>query len=556
MVILATALDALILLGLIGTAIIAATGGGHFSVAGITIRATSVGNPLLAVFVCATLRVLATYRIRSLLLARAPRDLAETASVTAALIERWCQSGERARTQRLMLGIVALSIALKVWQALSQPGFLTGDDVEIHEMTLSYLFGKAWPVWDLRSPVYPFLFVLPAQAVALWAGVSDVGALVGLGRCVVALLSAVSLVAVYRIGLAQTGLPRFALLAVALLAISKLHNGYASTELPRTVAGALLAVSYLLLVARQPDHLKTILGGVLLGLAASLRFSECIYIVAAIVSLLWMGRTVHAAVTVLVSLATAATLLLAGDALYWGKAWHSVSSIVDYTLVTRQSSRGFQAWHYYASHLTGWTTPGMAALALLGVVWARRWELAPWVVVPLLALSTLPHKEERYLVPMMPFVALLAAHGIRALLAEKKTFDSADPWRGKALLVGVAIVIVSLIGEAAGFRLQRSSGAVRQIHALHGSIGSSRVVAEQSWRFGGWLYVPASSQLVAMESLSPDELTAVLCAANQRTVVLLWTADNRDALERASACGFSSTSARRPDQYMVLMRQP
>ena len=33
--------------------------------------------------------------------------------------------------------------------------FMTGDDVEIHEMSLGLLLHHPWPIWDLRSAVFP-----------------------------------------------------------------------------------------------------------------------------------------------------------------------------------------------------------------------------------------------------------------------------------------------------------------------------------------------------------------------------------------------------------------
>src|SRR5207342_3233171 len=78
---------------------------------------------------------------------------------------------------------------IRVFLAWASPGFFSGDDVEIHEMTLGTLLGKPWSVWALRCPFFPMTFVYPAQWLALQLGLSSAGGLVLAGRTVVALVS-------------------------------------------------------------------------------------------------------------------------------------------------------------------------------------------------------------------------------------------------------------------------------------------------------------------------------------------------------------------------------
>ena len=101
------------------------------------------------------------------------------------------------------------------------PGFATGDDVEIHEMTLRTLLGKDWPIWDLRSAFYPFTVVYPAQALAHLFG-ADVQALVVAGRATVALASTAAVWLTWVAAKPMLG-EGLAAIAAALVAISKLH---------------------------------------------------------------------------------------------------------------------------------------------------------------------------------------------------------------------------------------------------------------------------------------------------------------------------------------------
>jgi hypothetical protein len=142
----------------------------------------------------------------------------------------WCWLG----------GIVLVSVLLRLMNAWIHPGFSTGDDVEIHEMTLRRLFDADWRIWELRSALYPMTVVYPVQSLAYRFVGDDVEALVVAGRLAVVVVATLSVWLVYRIVLTLTGNGPTALLAAALMATSRLHLWYASSELPRPVATVLL----------------------------------------------------------------------------------------------------------------------------------------------------------------------------------------------------------------------------------------------------------------------------------------------------------------------------
>ena len=71
---------------------------------------------------------------------------------------------------RIAAAVILASSIAKVLNAYYYYGFCCGDDVEIHEMSLAYLFGEHWPIWDIRSAVYPIGFIYPAQAAAYGMG--------------------------------------------------------------------------------------------------------------------------------------------------------------------------------------------------------------------------------------------------------------------------------------------------------------------------------------------------------------------------------------------------
>lgn len=73
------------------------------------------------------------------------------------------------RAAMFVTAVGVFSLAARLLNASSSYGFFSGDDVEIHEMTFAALFHLDWPIWELRSPFYPMLFIYPVQWAAAQA---------------------------------------------------------------------------------------------------------------------------------------------------------------------------------------------------------------------------------------------------------------------------------------------------------------------------------------------------------------------------------------------------
>ena len=103
------------------------------------------------------------------------------------------------------------------------------------------------------------------------------------------------------------------------------------------------------------------------------------------------------------------------DLWFWGSPFHSLRKVVEFTLVDRLSSRGYQPLWYYVTSLNAWTSIAVAALAVYGAR-GSGWRVTIWWALPLAMFSLLPHKEPRYLIALLPFVCLSAALGLNRLL--------------------------------------------------------------------------------------------------------------------------------------------
>ena len=249
------------------------------------------------------------------------------------------------------------------------------------------------------------------------------------------------------------------------------------------------------------------LGGVLVGIAAALRFSEAVFVAPAVGMLMLERRWRDAVVCLVAAAGTALAIQAISDQLYWGTPFYSLRHAIDYTLVERQSTRGFQPpWHYLTT-MPEWSNVAIVAVAVFAAI-RGGWRPALWAGVPLIALSVLPHKEARYLIPIVPFVSVLAGAGLWRLIVRASSPGAMPPWSSIAIVGGV---VASTLLSINGYHVRRSDAAVSLARAIASTPGVSSVAVEQLWRWGGRIYlggVPALQELDGRLA-RPEDLTAL-----------------------------------------------
>jgi hypothetical protein len=558
--VLAVLLDALAIALALAAVIIILVGGWEGTIAGQSVRARSAGNPILGVLIVAAIRALTTstpfLNRRRLSMAVVTR----TASDWLGRLDRQLDSLGPAGARRAVWMMIGVASAIRLANIVVHFGFITGDDVEVHAMTLGVALGREWPIWDLRNAFFPMVFLYPAQRLLVACGLSDVFWLVAAGRLVIACIAGANIWLVYRVGLNLFDAPRTALIAAVLFASNHLQMAFGSAELPRIVAAGFFVAAFGL--ALQPTLGRSAAAGVLIGVGASLRFGEVVFLVPALWTM-WTtgapdrfrGRLVRTGVLLGASTMTLLAVIGISDALYWGQPFHSLMAITDYTLVDRLSSRGFQPAWFYITEVSSWSNVLLVVLAVLWRAQAPCPALA-WAALPVVLLSLLPHKEPRYLIATIPFWALAAAPALSSLLAQRR---DGHFWLTRARLGAAATVLVvacAFAFDASKFRFVRSEDAVR-LGWMMRSLGAKGLVAEQLWRFGGPLYLDGLQPLIEVDLPAPGALTRVRSAVCSSTAD--WAAFRRqhvnDELRRIVAeCGME-TVPHLPDGGYSLYRR-
>ncbi len=186
----------------------------------------------------------------------------------------------------------------------------------------------------------------------------------------------------------------------------------------------------------------------------------------------------QAAGLILITAGIAAMLLGVADAAYWGEAFHSVRAAFDFTVVQRLSSRGFERpWCNLARSASGarCRSPSLPASAC-----AINGAAPSGLSCRCVSSAPCPAKRARYMIPVVPFVCLLAVEGPAAVDPVQRHRE-ARLASAAALICGLSL---GLIHDVAHYRLPRSNAevqlagcAIRERRKARG-IGSGAGVAD------------------------------------------------------------------------------
>jgi len=353
----------------------------------------------------------------------------------------------------LLCALITAVAAIQVFLAIRFYGFLTGDDVEV--LLEAFRRAKAWAYqpWDIRNLFVPDILVAPF----VW-----MGGIRGAAIPFIA-LTALTIWLVYWLAFKWSGDERAAIAAALIFALHWIPLGFGSTVYPRNLAMACV-VAAALVVDRWPFA-----AGALVGLAFADRFSEIVFLLPILIigkRRMWIVAGTIASITVTVGLY---------DWLTWGSPFSSAIKFAHLTIVEPDfaSRVKYQSPLWYLLNVVRWCSP-----ALLPLLWfARKQARWSFIVVPLIALSVVKHKELRYLQVVIPFLAIGAGIGFAIL------YQRSRKW-------AVSLLVIALLWDLHGIRYfrRKSMPAVDAARVLASDPSVHNIAVSQIWAYGGDLY--------------------------------------------------------------------
>ena len=378
----------------------------------------------------------------------------------------------------LLIAIFVIALLLRVGVAIHFPSIEWGDEIfNSLEPAHHLAYGYGVVVWEwrlgIRSWVFP-AFLAGVMRATDWMGPGSAGYL----RAIAIVLSLLSLTTVW-FGYAWA--KRAGGYAAAMIAAGACATWYelvyfAPKALNDVVAANLLLPGLYLGMYSEalPEKKRLFLAGLFCGLAVSLRMYLAPAVLFAVLYFChtnWKRRTLPTFLGLLLPIVSFGLV----DAITWSYPFQSFLGFFWVVVVKGQSffSRGIgysfvpDPWYWYLWVLAIHFLP-LFALALLGI---RRSPFLGWLALTIVAtLSVLPHKEYRYMYPVMPIVITLAALGL-VEFAEDFNRWAKIPLSPRAIMVaGLTFCILT-------------SGLL-------------------AWRYPRWTHF--SGSLIAMDRLSRD----------------------------------------------------
>ncbi len=421
--------------------------------------------------------------------------------------------GPQVPPRRWLLALLLVGLALRGMAALWSCGLMHPDEHQQYiEQSFRLVHGYGATYWEQEYGIRHPLFSL-VLAGLLWlgerVGITDPIWLATGQRLMLSLASYAGL-AYLAWSLHKRGRPVAGLVVAVLLACSVDLVFMQVRVMSENASLGVLALA-LAWWPRRPLRV-----GALLGVLIALRLQTAPVALVLLACSAWMdGRAITSGDRRrwnLFGMATglALSLLFVGwlDKVYQGSWFHSfVASIEKQWVEDGASAFGVRAWY---AHLVNGplallrVSPAILVLLFPGA--RRRWDLALVLIVFVAAHSLIPHKEGRFLWPMVPVVCLLIAAGFEDLYQRG--------WCRRRVVLGC--LILSLIGPSlvrACLMEWRNESYLASCHAL-ARIGRQQdvrgvvLIGVPQWNAGNYFYLRQAVPIVYLRREQQQQLTS------------------------------------------------
>ena len=329
------------------------------------------------------------------------------------------------RTFFILAVILCLSLSLRVYAAATM-GIARGDEYGTASSAQSLAERGEFTGWTMRSYFYPALLAVFGKTCLLLGEPSFLriipiysihGYWIFINRVFNVLLGTIGIYLTYKLGETCYG-EEVGLLAAFLQGINCLDVFWGMRSVPDPSSTPFLIASLLLLVKNRGDGNRylPILSGISLGISVMCRYSSALYVIPIII--LFFLRREFRKEFWLFGVGFTIMIISQGmlDLFTWGSLFRSSIDFFVFNILEEKALIwGYKPFQYYYVMLPiifAHTYP-LPLLALERRDW-RTYFLASSVVLFLWVMSSLPHKELRFLLTIIPLICILSSQGILA----------------------------------------------------------------------------------------------------------------------------------------------
>ena len=358
-------------------------------------------------------------------------------------------SGVAAIRRPLSLTVLAASLAvgaaLRLWLAFNDDGVFWPDEIyQSLEPAHRAVFGYGLLAWEFidgaRNWTFPGL-IAGILKLATLAGIDSPRVYLKLVRILFCVVGMGTVLAIFRFAraygagrvAASCGCACFSLMSIAIY--------FAPRAMSETAAALAVTAGLALSLPRDASRFRFLLGASILSLAVLLRL-QCALFCIGLLGVLLLHRARRPLVDALIVFAFAAFVFGLIDRLTWGHWFHSAIAYLRFNLL-EGGAEGFgrSPPSYYTRALLATLGPlwvVIAVFAVLAVVRAK--ELFGIALLFFIPHWLSPHKELRFLFPLIPLWCVLAAVGLQIVM------DSNARW----LRAGAPALVLSAAAYSAG----------------------------------------------------------------------------------------------------------
>ena len=363
------------------------------------------------------------------------------------IVKRW---GPRERAMRSALVLVPLAAIPRIWTMISDQGVFWPDEIyQSIEQAHRLVYGYGMVPWEFRDGARSWVF--PGMLAAVLEFARAFGARTGpdvvhAAKGFMVAIAVLGVIATMKLA-HRVGGESAAFLAGAWYALFPSIIVYGSRCMSEMASGPLIVTAAWL--AYDGGRKKELLAGAVAALAIYVRYQNGLFGVGLFLMLLGRRRWKD---LLWYSLAAFVVGMLGGflDKLTWGDWFHSFIKYWQFNVVEKQASRwGVAEASYYAT--TIWTSTGWPlVLIAIGYVLSLRRTLVLTLTCALFtyALVQTPHKEFRFVMPVVPLVLAISAAGLAWPLEKLPRI------RGRKTTSWVVAAIGAITGAMLAYKLE------------------------------------------------------------------------------------------------------